>query len=310
MFLYLKWTLDQRDWTLIGSLWTDLWLLRRLCWWNQVVAEGERGLQGFRGLVNLVVTEWKVCFHWLMFLVFQVFVNFAKDQSDDYHSKDSVRRKDVVIELPTVSSDSRAVGGGGTLRESIMWCCLGLDLQLRKRPLLTFCDVIVWGRSHLLPHASQCKRLWRCGAEWKLEWLFFFCGVIKAPPPVNPSGSGFANMRWRIWILSNYRFKLLIVFYLCISETVWSFSWVSSFTVSCSVTANQRCIDWFVVFLWRSEIPHLLLITLWNSSLNSWLITSFMIRLKEFQHFHTSVGLCTEAVYSHWWEENCYWSTQ
>lgn len=25
----------------------------------------------------------------------QVFVNFAKDQSDDYHSKDSVRRRDV-----------------------------------------------------------------------------------------------------------------------------------------------------------------------------------------------------------------------
>lgn len=24
----------------------------------------------------------------------QVFVNFAKDQSDDYHSKDSVRRRD------------------------------------------------------------------------------------------------------------------------------------------------------------------------------------------------------------------------
>uniref|UniRef100_A0A3P9BGS5 P-type phospholipid transporter n=1 Tax=Maylandia zebra TaxID=106582 RepID=A0A3P9BGS5_9CICH len=36
----------------------------------------------------------------------QVFVNFAKDQSDDYHSKDnSVRRKDVVvIDLPVLSS--------------------------------------------------------------------------------------------------------------------------------------------------------------------------------------------------------------
>lgn len=106
---------------------------------------------------------------------------------------------------------------------SSMWYCLGLNLQLRRRPLLTCCDVIVWGRSHLLPHASQCKRLLRCGTVWKLEWLFF-CGVIKVPPPVNPSGSGFANVRWRIWILSNDRFKLLIVFYLCISETVWSVS--------------------------------------------------------------------------------------
>ncbi|XP_070769048.1 phospholipid-transporting ATPase ABCA1b [Enoplosus armatus] len=51
----------------------------------------------------------------------QVFVNFAKDQSDDYHSKDnSVRRKDVAIDVPTLSSRGGAAEGGGTLRESVM----------------------------------------------------------------------------------------------------------------------------------------------------------------------------------------------
>nr|XP_019968362.1 PREDICTED: ATP-binding cassette sub-family A member 1-like [Paralichthys olivaceus] len=50
----------------------------------------------------------------------QVFVNFAKDQSDDYHSKDSVRRKDVSIEVPTLSSAPGAPEGDGALRESVM----------------------------------------------------------------------------------------------------------------------------------------------------------------------------------------------
>uniref|UniRef100_A0AAX7SCW7 ABC transporter domain-containing protein n=1 Tax=Astatotilapia calliptera TaxID=8154 RepID=A0AAX7SCW7_ASTCA len=52
----------------------------------------------------------------------QVFVNFAKDQSDDYHSKDnSVRRKDVVvIDLPVLSSTSGASHDGGRLSESVM----------------------------------------------------------------------------------------------------------------------------------------------------------------------------------------------
>uniref|UniRef100_A0A3B5A5W3 P-type phospholipid transporter n=1 Tax=Stegastes partitus TaxID=144197 RepID=A0A3B5A5W3_9TELE len=51
----------------------------------------------------------------------QVFVNFAKDQSDDYHSKDnSVRRKDVAIEVPSLSSTCGAATAGGGLRESVM----------------------------------------------------------------------------------------------------------------------------------------------------------------------------------------------
>lgn len=55
-----------------------------------------------------------------MFL-FQVFVNFAKDQSDDYHSKDnSVRRKDVSIEVPMLSRGQGGAEGGGALRESVM----------------------------------------------------------------------------------------------------------------------------------------------------------------------------------------------
>lgn len=52
--------------------------------------------------------------------MFQVFVNFAKDQSDDYHSKDSVRRRDVIIDVPTLSSDRGAAEGTDTLRESVM----------------------------------------------------------------------------------------------------------------------------------------------------------------------------------------------
>ncbi|KAM7418256.1 hypothetical protein PAMA_017758 [Pampus argenteus] len=50
----------------------------------------------------------------------QVFVNFAKDQSDDYHSKDnSVKRKDVAINVPTQSS-GRGACGDDKLRESVM----------------------------------------------------------------------------------------------------------------------------------------------------------------------------------------------
>ena len=49
-----------------------------------------------------------------------MFVNFAKDQSDDYHSKDSVRRKDVSIEVPTLSSAPGAAEGCDALRESVM----------------------------------------------------------------------------------------------------------------------------------------------------------------------------------------------
>ncbi|KAM3612690.1 uncharacterized protein V6R79_012850 [Siganus canaliculatus] len=50
----------------------------------------------------------------------QVFVNFAKDQSDDYHSKDnSIRRKDVVVDLPTLSSRA-GDAGGGAVTESAM----------------------------------------------------------------------------------------------------------------------------------------------------------------------------------------------
>ncbi|XP_070818876.1 phospholipid-transporting ATPase ABCA1b isoform X2 [Chaetodon trifascialis] len=42
----------------------------------------------------------------------QVFVNFAKDQSDDYHSKDnSVRRKDVSTSVSTLDSSRRATEG-------------------------------------------------------------------------------------------------------------------------------------------------------------------------------------------------------
>uniref|UniRef100_A0A1A7XIW1 P-type phospholipid transporter n=2 Tax=Iconisemion striatum TaxID=60296 RepID=A0A1A7XIW1_9TELE len=51
----------------------------------------------------------------------QVFVNFAKDQSDDYVSKDaSVRRKDVSINVAALSSACAAAEGGGGQRESVM----------------------------------------------------------------------------------------------------------------------------------------------------------------------------------------------
>ncbi|XP_024866852.1 phospholipid-transporting ATPase ABCA1b isoform X2 [Kryptolebias marmoratus] len=51
----------------------------------------------------------------------QVFVNFAKDQSDDYVSKDaSVRRKDVAINIAALSPAHGAAEGGGEQRESVM----------------------------------------------------------------------------------------------------------------------------------------------------------------------------------------------
>ncbi|KAK5924506.1 hypothetical protein CgunFtcFv8_017116 [Champsocephalus gunnari] len=51
----------------------------------------------------------------------QVFVNFAKDQSDDYHSKEtSVRRRDVAIEVPPPLSCSPGAAEGGAVRESTM----------------------------------------------------------------------------------------------------------------------------------------------------------------------------------------------
>lgn len=59
--------------------------------------------------------------HHGMIPAFQVFVNFAKDQSDDYHSKDNtVRRRDVVIDVLTPSLDRGAANGEGALRESVM----------------------------------------------------------------------------------------------------------------------------------------------------------------------------------------------
>lgn len=48
-------------------------------------------------------------------------MNFAKDQSDDYHSKDnSVRRKDVSINMSTLSPKAGAAEGGTALKESVM----------------------------------------------------------------------------------------------------------------------------------------------------------------------------------------------
>lgn len=47
-------------------------------------------------------------------------MNFAKDQSDEYHSKDSVKRKDAVINFPMASSDSDADAREAALRESVM----------------------------------------------------------------------------------------------------------------------------------------------------------------------------------------------
>ncbi|KAF7649373.1 hypothetical protein LDENG_00142250 [Lucifuga dentata] len=51
----------------------------------------------------------------------QVFVNFAKDQSDDYHSKDnSVRRKEVSVDIPMLSSSPAAAEAEDKLKESLM----------------------------------------------------------------------------------------------------------------------------------------------------------------------------------------------
>ncbi|KAG7459155.1 ATP-binding cassette sub-family A member 1-like isoform X1 [Solea senegalensis] len=50
----------------------------------------------------------------------QVFVNFAKDQSDDYHSKDNaVRHKDVSVHVPALNTGA-AEGHDHTLTESVM----------------------------------------------------------------------------------------------------------------------------------------------------------------------------------------------
>jgi hypothetical protein len=55
-----------------------------------------------------------------------VFVNFAKDQSDDYHSKDnSVKRKETAITIPLFSSGGAAAttataAAEDKLRESVM----------------------------------------------------------------------------------------------------------------------------------------------------------------------------------------------
>lgn len=43
-------------------------------------------------------------------------MNFAKDQSDEYHSKDSVRRKEAVVNFPMASLDGEA----DAPRESVM----------------------------------------------------------------------------------------------------------------------------------------------------------------------------------------------
>ncbi|XP_075994449.1 phospholipid-transporting ATPase ABCA1b isoform X2 [Genypterus blacodes] len=53
----------------------------------------------------------------------QVFVNFAKDQSDDYHCKDSVRRREAALDLPTLSCSSGAAAAAESeskLKESPM----------------------------------------------------------------------------------------------------------------------------------------------------------------------------------------------
>lgn len=48
-------------------------------------------------------------------------MNFAKDQSDDYHSKDSVRRKGVVVDIPLTSDRVAAAAEGvDPLKESVM----------------------------------------------------------------------------------------------------------------------------------------------------------------------------------------------
>lgn len=170
------------------------------------------------------------------FLVFQVFVNFAKDQSDDYHSKDSVRRRDVVIDVPTLSSDRGAAEGTDTLRESVMWprrhvimfrrLKPGLDLQLRGRPLLTCCDVILiwilWAESPAASCHSMQITLWRRGAKRTETWITAFSSAEWSKLRLHRTLQGlfvFLNQRWRIRIISNSRFKTFdsqFVFYLCV----------------------------------------------------------------------------------------------
>lgn len=47
-------------------------------------------------------------------------MNFAKDQSDDYHSKDSPRRKDAVLNAPVASSCCQAEAGEPAASESVV----------------------------------------------------------------------------------------------------------------------------------------------------------------------------------------------
>ena len=144
-------------------------------------------------------------------LSLQVFVNFAKDQSDDYHSKDSVRRKDVSIEVPTRSSAPGAAEGDNALRESVIWTCDVRRLELQ--PGLNPCSwednppspvvmsywfvvggvtaascqsmqIIACGGAVLLAsHRPDCYKPWMCSSSD----IFFFVGLklrLKRPHQV------------------------------------------------------------------------------------------------------------------------------
>ncbi|XP_033986599.1 LOW QUALITY PROTEIN: phospholipid-transporting ATPase ABCA1-like [Trematomus bernacchii] len=81
----------------------------------------------------------------------QVFVNFAKDQSDDYHSKEtSVRRRDVAIEVPPplqvppppqLQPGGRRGGGGAGERH--------------VTAVMSHCDVTLWAE----PPATSCQSM-------------------------------------------------------------------------------------------------------------------------------------------------------
>lgn len=60
---------------------------------------------------------------WHSSLLYQVFVNFAKDQSDDYHSKDnSVKRKEAVVDITPLSSrQAEEKLAEERLNESLVW---------------------------------------------------------------------------------------------------------------------------------------------------------------------------------------------
>lgn len=154
-------------------------------------------------------------------LSFQVFVNFAKDQSDDYHSKDnSVRRKDVSIDMSTLSPKAGAAEGGTGLKESVMWppdcvimfCLEGgfsawtLDPTEERTP-----------PPHL-PRAASCQSMQTisCGAadhtERQANFLQLRAGTKTFLFPVcDWSGAFNEHFRfrsflwWRIQIISNGR---------------------------------------------------------------------------------------------------------